>query len=684
MGLTNVELMFVETSGRTDLNPAQFDAVTHAGGPLLIVAGAGTGKTKTLVGRLTHLIDTGAAPERILLLTFSRRAATEMIHRSATAGGGRAGAGVWGGTFHAIANRLLRQFGHALGLPAGFTVLDQGDSTDLLGLVRNDAGLGERGSRFPRKETVAAIYSRMVNSQLKLGEVLERWFPWCLDHGDALKGVFQSYTQRKRQHHVLDYDDLLLYWRALAVSPEVGGAVRRLFDHVLVDEYQDTNAIQLDILRALCPPATITAVGDDAQAIYGFRAATAHNMRTFGDDFAGARTVALADNYRSVQPILDVAGAVLAQSDAHLPRSLRAARGPGGRPALVTCYDQMTEARHVAAAILELRERGIDLRDQAVLFRAGHHSDTLELELTRRDIPFVKYGGLKYLEAAHIKDLLALLRILDNPSDELAWNRVLALCDGVGPATVRRLMNELDRGDATDPLRRFVTGIGRVPPSAQGDADELRAALADCLADDGPALDIERLLPFCRRVLARRYDNSAARLADLDQLRVAAAAYQSRGRFLTELILDPPERSGDLAGRPHLDDDWLTLSTIHSAKGCEWKAVHLIHAADGFVPLDMSMSEPDGIEEERRLVYVALTRARDVLNVSYPQRFHVRRFGTDDRHNLAPLSRFFAAARAHFDEHASTVDAHDERPLDLAARVTLSDEVDTFLAGLWS
>jgi DNA helicase-2/ATP-dependent DNA helicase PcrA len=701
-----------------DLDDAQRDAVLHRGSPLLIVAGAGTGKTKTLVARLADLIETGVPPERILLLTFTRRAAAEMVHRAGLATDPRAAARVWGGTFHAVGNRLLRRFGDALGLPAGFTVLDQGDGTDLIGLVRSDLGLADRGSRVPRKETMAAIYSRMVNSQAKLPVVLERWYPWCGDHADALRSVFEAYTQRKRRHHVLDYDDLLLYWRALTASAEVGGVLRSQFDHVLVDEYQDTNPIQVDILRALCPPAELTAVGDDAQAIYGFRAATVENMWRFAEHFPGASTVTLERNHRSVQPVLDVANAVLAGSDAHLPKTLRAARGTGARPALVTCRDEAAQSTFVCERILELREQGVALSEQAVLFRAGHHSDALELELVRRDIPFVKFGGLKFLEAAHVKDLVALLRVLENPNDELAWHRVLSLLEGVGPATAKRVLDELWRGDATDPLQRFVTGIGKLPAAAVVEADALRAALSDCIGhtrtDDGtasslgvsgaptvghdadgvaapgagggggPALDIERLLPWYSPVAKRRYDGAPQRIADLEQLRVAAAAYRTRSRFLAELTLDPPDRTGDLAGEPHLDDEYLVLSTIHSAKGGEWKAVHLIHAADGYLPLDMSLSDKDGLEEERRLLYVALTRARDTLSVTFPQRYHVRRYGHDDRHHLAPLSRFVEPIRSMFDERGGSADEHLDGRLDVHGKVTITDEVDTFLSSLWS
>ena len=529
--------------------------------------------------------------------------------------------------------------------------------------------------------------------------MLERWFPWCSDHGDALRGVFTAYTQRKRRHHVLDYDDLLLYWRALAASSETGNAVRNLFDHVLVDEYQDTNAIQVDILRSLCPPASITAVGDDAQAIYGFRAATVENMWRFDEHFPGATRVTLAQNYRSTQAILDVANEVLGQSSVHFPKPLISTRGNGARPILVACRDEAAQSAHVAAQILALREQGCDLRDQAVLFRAGHHSDALELELVRRDIPFVKYGGLKYLEAAHVKDLLALLRTLDNPNDELAWHRVLSLLDGVGPATVRRVVDELNRGDSADPLRRFVTGIGKLPSSALDDATELRRARRLPHLHRRRRRARRRLAAIGPRRAGARHRATAALLHAGDgtslRQRVAtprrsrSAAHRgerlrSRSRFLAEITLDPPDRSADLAGKPHLDDDFLILSTIHSAKGCEWKTVHLIHAADGYLPLDMSLSDRDGLEEERRLLYVALTRARDTLSVTWPLRYHVRRYGSDDRHNLAPLSRFIDAARGLFDEHATVIDAHDERPLHLDERVTLTDEVDTFLESLWT
>ena len=664
------------------LNPRQQAAVDHTGSPLLIIAGAGTGKTKTLAARVGRLLEEGADPERILLLTFTRRAAREMLQRAATSSPAGTADRVWGGTFHSTANRLLRLYGAATTLGSDFTVIDHADATDLMGLVRSEAGFAERGRRFPRKETVSGIYTRMVSTQQKLSGVLEIDYPWCADHADDLATIFTGYTARKRANRVLDYDDLLLFWRALTVSP-TGDALRSRFDHVLVDEYQDTNPIQADIVRGMCRADTdLAAVGDDAQAIYGFRAATVENMWRFGDHFPGTTRITLEQNYRSTMPILAIANRVLGQSDAHFTKELWSQRPHGSRPTLCTHDDEGDQSRRVADAVLEARERGIDLRDQAVLFRNGHHSDALELELTRRDVPFVKYGGLRYLESAHVKDLLALLRILENPADQLAWHRVLLTLEGVGPSTVRRLDAELGITDPSqDALARFVDGAGTTPTAADTQVTELRLALHACGGALGPAEQVDRLKRFCATVFPNRYDNAEARLADIDQLAAGAARYDDRSRFLTELVLDPPSKTSERAGPPHLDDDWLTLSTIHSAKGLEWRAVHLIHAADGNLPSEMALGDETGLAEELRLLYVALTRAGDELTVHFPLRYHVNRHATDDRHVFAQLSRFLEPARQLFDQH-SPVRTEPDRVTSLAA-VGIRDEVDLGLAALW-
>lgn len=670
-----------------DLNPDQARAVTHGGGPLLVIAGAGSGKTRTLASRVAWLIEQGTAADRILLLTFTRRASAEMVRRAGALIRDRSTGRVWGGTFHSIANRLLRRHAGAVGLDGNYTVLDQADAESLFGVLRTETGAAEGKVRFPRKETIAAIYSRTVNEQARLDEMLQQRFPWCQDHDEELREIFKAYRARKREHNVLDYDDLLLYWRALVESP-AANAVRGLFDHVLVDEFQDTNRIQGDILRRLCgADGNLTVVGDDAQAIYAFRAASIENIRRFPDEYEGVAVVALEQNYRSTPQILTAANAVIAQSAELHPKQLRSDRPDGPVPDLVTCFDEAAQADFVCDQVLAHREAGIPLKDQAVLFRTGHHSDGLELELARRQIPFVKFGGLKFLEAAHVKDLLALLRILDNPRDELAWHRALQAIPGVGPATAVRLLQhvaERVEADGFDALTAFCSLQPAVTADAAQPLAELQHALRDARGtvdrEPSPAEQIDRLLPFCTMVFERNYDDAAARLGDIQQLGALSAEYATRSRFLTELTLDPPVSTSDLAGPPHLDDDYLVLSTIHSAKGGEWRSVFVIHAADGNIPSDMALGEPGGVEEERRLLYVALTRAKDHLHVSFPQRFYHRRFSGDDRHSYAPLSRFLSPVAEHF---TSSTAAGEVRAEDAASAVTGVDPVGALLDDLF-
>ena len=668
------------------LNPAQEAAVLHDGGPLLVVAGAGTGKTKMLSCRVARLIADGTPADRILLLTFSRRAAREMLTRAARMGPAKATGRVWGGTFHAMAHRLLRRYGRHVGLGDGFTVIDQADTADLLGLARLDLGFAERGRRFPKKETLASLYSRTVNAQEPLRQVINRHFPWCSDDYDDIGKVFDAYLVRKRAQNVLDFDDLLLYWRVLATTSPVAGTIAERFDHVLVDEYQDTNALQADILVGLCAGATsISAVGDDAQAIYSFRAAGTRSMAEFPERFPGTTVVTLEQNYRSIPSVLDAANAVMTAAAVGYSKKLWSERPGSARPVLLTCADEAAEANTVCDLVLQHREEGVALHDQAVLFRAGYHSDTLEVELSRRGIPFVKYGGLKFLEAAHVKDALAVLRMLENPGDELAWHRVLLLLDGIGPATARRLLDAL-RDDVTagGPLARLLHDPPAVPPQAADDFERLRDAVAQCVGEPEPppAVQLERITAFLVPIIERHYDAVAARVADLDQLRGLAGETPARAQFLADLTLDPPASTSDFADAPHLDDDFLVLSTIHSAKGGEWKSVYVIHAADGCLPSDMALSDKDGLEEERRLFYVAITRAKDNLYVSYPQRFYHRRNVRDDSHSFALPSRFLSPAQLCFDERTiGFTDEGDDTIDDVPRAVT--DPVGDVLAGLF-
>lgn len=668
---------------RRGLNEAQLEAVLHDGRPLLVVAGAGTGKTRTLVARLARLLEQGAAPERTLLLTFSRRASKEMLGRAQRLANGPEGARVWGGTFHAMANRLLRRYGGALGLPPSFTIMDSSDSADLMDLVRSELGLGATRRRFPRKQTLQQIYSATVNSQTKLTEVVEKRFPWCREEISEVRSVFEAYSDRKRARIVLDYDDLLLFWRALTRHPGASRQLHGLFDHILVDEYQDTNELQAAIVAGMRGAGTgVMAVGDDAQAIYSFRAASAANMLSFCDLFPGARVVLLEQNYRSTQPILDVSNEVIAQAKDGYSKRLWSER-PGTKAAqLLQCEDESAQSDEVCSRVLEARERGVLLREQAVLFRTGHHSAGLELELSRRNIPFVKYGGLKFLEAAHVKDVLGLLRFIENPDDELSWFRSLQLIEGVGPHTARSVMEELGVGDG-GAVRRAAEGLSRPPQADSEEWARFSSMISDlCGSDGAPAPQLDRIMSFYSDALERIYPNAAVRVRDIEALAHMSVAYSSRADFLAEITLDPPASTEDLAGPPLLDDDYLILSTIHSAKGCEWDEVHVLDVCDGMIPSDMALSEDEGLEEERRVFYVALTRARNGLYLHRPIRYYHRRMGLDDGHGYGQLSRFVTdAVKARLEVCAEQ--APEGGAVSLGLKPDRS-EVDDFLASLWS
>jgi DNA helicase-2/ATP-dependent DNA helicase PcrA len=587
-----------------------------------------------------------------------------------------------------MANRLLRLYGRPIGLQPDFTILDQPDMADLLDLVRGELGLDrQRSTRFPRKDTLAAIYSRTINASQGLSTVLEKHFPWCVDEVDGIRAVFEQATRRKREQNLLDYDDLLLFWRALAASP-AGQEAGERFDHVLVDEYQDTNPLQAEILTHIRRTnRNLMVVGDDAQAIYGFRAASASNMLDFPRHFAGTRIITLEQNYRSTGPILAASNAVIAGARERYAKELWAVRSGGMSPRLLTCRDEAEQAARVCEHVLEHREQGTPLHLQAVLFRSSHHSDLLELELARRNIPFVKFGGLKFLESAHVKDLLALLRILENPRDEVSWFRVLQLLDGVGPAGARAIIAAIGVRDNDSALKHLLESPPPVPPAARAALDDLRAALGDCLAAAGPpTAEVGRLRRYYEPIVEQRYTSPSSRVHDLEQLEHLAAASTSRGRFLAELTLDPPSSTSDLAGPPLLDEDYLVLSTIHSAKGGEWDVVHLIGAADGMLPSDLSTGDQDAIEEERRLLYVALTRARDALYVTFPLRFYQRPRGLDDAHHFGQVSRFLSSdVRRLFEIPLPDATPEPEPPLTAAAPPgqRAAERVDAHLQTLW-
>lgn len=627
------------------LNAEQRAAVEHGDAPLLVIAGAGTGKTATLAARVAQLVLRGADPNRVLLLSFSRRAAQELaqragrtLHRALGFTATQAAPELpWAGTFHAVGARLLREHARAIGLAPQFTILDHGDAEDLMGLVRQEQGFAAGDRRFPLKATCLAICSRVVNSRQALEEVVAETFPWCRGHEEALRRLLRAYVDAKQRQQLLDYDDLLLYWLHMMSEPGLAAALSARFTQVLVDEYQDTNRLQAAILARLKPDGRgLTVVGDDAQAIYGFRAAEVRNILGFPAQFEPpARVIALTCNYRSTQPILAAANAVIALAPQRHDKQLWSER-EGAKPELVTVDDEVGQARWVAQRVLQQRENGLALKRQAVLFRAAHHSAALELELARRDIPFVKFGGLKFLEAAHVKDLLSVLRWVQNPRHRLAGFRVAQLVPGLGPASARRLLDAM--GPADDPcaaLHAF-----RPPAAAAADWAVWRQAAAAIAAAPWPEA-AALALHWYRPQLERLHEDSAVRLADLQQLLRLAAGYGSRERFLAELTLDPPGATSDEAGAPHRDEDYLILSTMHSAKGQEWAAVIVLNAVDGCIPSDLATGRADEIEEERRLLHVAMTRAKHHLALMVPLRFHVTqqaRFG--DRHLYASLTRF--------------------------------------------
>jgi DNA helicase-2/ATP-dependent DNA helicase PcrA len=667
------------------LNPDQRAAVEHGVGtdadvrPLLVIAGAGSGKTDTLAHRVAHLVMNGADPHRILLLTFSRRAAAEMERRAERilnwAIGTNAAAGLsWAGTFHAIGARLLREYAERIGLDRAFTIHDREDAADLMNLVRHELDLSRTDSRFPTKGTCLAIYSRAVNAEAPLEQVLGKAFPWCANWAAELKRLFAAYVEAKQRQNVLDYDDLLLYLAHMLAEPGFSAEIGARFDHVLVDEYQDTNRLQASILLALKPDGRgLTVVGDDAQSIYSFRAATVRNILDFPGHFTPpARVVTLEQNYRSTQPILAASNAVIALAAERFTKNLWSARQASARPLLVAVRDESDQARYVVTRVLENREAGLPLKAQAVLFRAAHHSDALEFELTRRNIPFVKFGGLKFLEAAHVKDMLAALRFAENPRDRVAGFRVTQLVPGIGPASAARI---LDRLAAPDPA---ATLVGYAPPRA-GVEWRSFAELFDALfrrSSSWPA-EFEQVRRWYQPHLDRLHDDAPARAADLAQLEQIAASYPTRQQFLTDLTLDPPSATSDEAGAPLLDEDYLILSTIHSAKGQEWKSVFVLNAVDGCIPSDLATGSGDEIEEERRLLYVAMTRAKDQLDVIVPQRFYSHsQAARGDRYVHALRTRFIPTPVVrHFEQRTwpsaqpGAATAKPITPIDVTARM---------------
>src|ERR1700738_3786198 len=650
------------TSAFDELNPSQRRAATFGtalpqdkgvdAGPLLILAGAGTGKTNTLAHRTAHLVLNGVDPARILMLTFTRRAAQEMIKRTQIIVGevlsdrGRAGDRsvtsrlLWSGTFHSVGNRILRLYAKHLGLDPHFTVLDRADAADLMDVVRHELRFSTKDKRFPRKDACLAIYTYRVNTRLSLKQTLEEQYPWCKEWEADLTRIYREYVARKQKNRVLDYDDLLLYWQVMMQTPALAQSLSKNFDHVLVDEYQDTSTLQGEVIHALKPDGKgVTVVGDDAQAIYSFRASAGENIRGFADRFKPkAEVVVLAQNYRSTQQILDSANALMADGARQHRKTLLGTRQSTQKPCYVSMDDAVAQAEYITGKILATREIGGSLKRHAILFRSSHHSDVLEVELTKRNIPFVKYGGLKFLEAAHVKDMMSVLRWADNPRNSVAGFRVLKLLPGIGPGIAKQAL------DYFEAQSYHVATLANFDAPQQVRMDWKRFfQLFEKLADPATPWpgQVGLVREWYKPQLERIHDAAWTRMGDLEQLETLSTQHAGRERFLTELTLDPPVKTSDQSASASKDEDYVILSTIHSAKGQEWDIVYVLNVSDGNFPSEFSAGKPEMVEEERRLLYVAMTRARNELHLCAPLRYAVTQQPKDgDAHVYGAKSRF--------------------------------------------
>jgi DNA helicase II / ATP-dependent DNA helicase PcrA len=601
---------------RKELNDAQYQAATTVEGPLLIIAGAGTGKTRTLVYRVAHLIDIGVDPRSILLLTFTRRAAEEMLRRASLLIDSRCNQ-VAGGTFHSFANLVLREFGRRIGLSPSFTIMDRPDSEDAIQLLRTEMGFNDKDRRFPRKQMVAEIFSMSVNKQINMADLLEREYPHLYDSLDDLLQLCERYADYKKTKALLDYDDLLTKLRDLLAQDETARQrLSNIYQFIMVDEYQDTNHLQAQIIRLLAAThSNVAVVGDDAQSIYSFRGANFRNIMDFPQAFPGTRVVKLEENYRSTQPILNLTNQIIQRAKERYDKRLFTRKREGDLPLLVQAESEQIQSRFVCQKILELREEGVPLWDIAVLFRSSFHSFDLELELARHNIPFIKRGGFQFMETTHIKDLLAHLRILANPQDVISWNRVLLLLEGVGPQMSQKITHWLLQGSR--PVERL-----RTFPAKEKIAHELKtlAQVLECASEaEGPAEQTQYLMQYYTPVLKRNHpEDHPKRLRDLEHFQGITDRYRSLERLLTDMALEPPSDSvaGALAVEP--DEGPVILSTIHSAKGLEWHSVFIIWALEGRFPSFYNINTDEEIEEERRLLYVAATRAKENLFISYP------------------------------------------------------------------
>ncbi len=621
-----------------ELNPAQLEAVTALDGPVLVIAGAGTGKTRTLTYRVARLIECGVPPESILLLTFTRKAAREMLRRAALLLDARTER-VSGGTFHSFANLILRRNAGLLNYTSSYTILDQGDAEDVINLIRTKGQFESKNRRFPRKQTLQDIFSACVNTVTPLELLLARDYPHFADLIDRIRELHALYIAYKQQHNLMDFDDLLVNLvHLLEQHPDVRRKVSSACRYVMVDEYQDTNALQARIVRLLADDHdNVMVVGDDSQSIYSFRGANFRNIMDFPKQFPGTRIVTLEENFRSIQPILDLTNGIIAGAREKYAKELFTRRGGGEPPAVIEAFNENAQSRFVVQRILELVEEGVEMREIAVLFRAAYLSFDLEIELAKANIPYVKFGGLKFIETAHVKDMIAYLRVTENPKDMVSWNRILMLIEGVGPRTAEKITTEIAEGR----IAIGAHGRGRLRQIARGEGVEELFAMLESLQGEsrGPSDKTELILQYYRPILKSRYDDFTKRLKDLEMFQGIAERYRSVASLLTDLALEPPTESVSDLLPPGSENEFITLSTAHSAKGLEWHTVFVIHVLDGRFPILNAAGSDEELEEERRLLYVACTRAKRNLYLTYPINMFDRATGMI----LSKPSRFLAA-----------------------------------------
>lgn len=603
-----------------ELNVAQREAVMSTEGPLLVIAGAGTGKTRVIEYRVMNLVRRGVPADSILLLTFTRKAAKQMVLRAA--GRDAACAGVDGGTFHSFANKMLRSHSTVLGLPPTFNIMDQADAADAVGRCAAKLGLLDEEEVFPRKETLHDVITKTVNLRVAVADVLRRDYPHYVQFVQEIEGVRAAFVEFKLDTGCLDYDDLLLYLRVLLEHPQAAQRILDRYRYVMVDEFQDTNALQGEIVQFLAGrDRNVMVVGDDAQSIYKFRGAHRRNILEFPQRFPGCRIITLTGNYRSTQTILDVANAALENMSEKFDKRLSAAQeGDGEKPPMLAFRSDLEEAEWIAATIKQARDEGVELSQQAVLFRATFLSLSLQMALRAKAIPFEVFGGMKLSDMAHVKDLVALLKIIVNPRDVLAWQRALEMLEGVGHKTAERLIGAFHPARSLQHACECVESAASTPRLKRS-VPELLSMLREAGSrPEAVVLQYNTVLEYLRPRLQARYDDWPRRLQDLDALAQIASRYRQLEDLITDIALETPERGqGKAQAAQSHEETPLTLSTIHSAKGLEWDVVFLMGTSDGVLPSSRALHDPEELDEEHRLFYVAVTRARKRLYLTFQQ-----------------------------------------------------------------